>query len=109
MQHKFLREVCAETGVTRRAVQGYEKEGLVSAVGKNKYGYLLYDEIGVERIRTIRFLQKTGLSLRQIRDMIDAPAACQKEVLLLQVEKLETRRAELSELIAGIQQYIENL
>ena len=39
-----LRQVCTELNVSRRAVQGYEKAGLVAPSGKNKYGYLLYGE-----------------------------------------------------------------
>ena len=41
---KTLSEVCSVLEVSRRAVQGYENAGLVSATGKNKYGHLLYDE-----------------------------------------------------------------
>ena len=35
-----LKEVCKETGVTRKIVQTYENYGLVKATTKNKYGYL---------------------------------------------------------------------
>ena len=109
MNQKFLRDVCAETGVTRRALQGYEKAGLVSAAGKNKYGYLLYDDAGIERIKQIRFLQRIGFSIREIRDLIDAPPAHQKEALLVQVEKLEAHIGEVSELIRTIRQYISKM
>lgn len=47
---KTLREVCEMYRVTRRAIQGYEKAGLVLPSGKNKYGYLLYDEEAQRRI-----------------------------------------------------------
>ena len=47
---KTLRQVCTELKVSRRAVQGYEKAGLVAASGKNKYGHLLYGEPERERI-----------------------------------------------------------
>ncbi|NLG03198.1 MAG: hypothetical protein GX567_05155 [Clostridia bacterium] len=40
---KTLYEICNEYAVTRRAVQGYEKEGLVSSTGKNKYGCMNCD------------------------------------------------------------------
>lgn len=36
MEEKTLREVCDLVGITRRAIQGYEKAGLVVPVGKNK-------------------------------------------------------------------------
>ena len=42
---KTLREICNILEVTRRAVQGYEKAGLVTPSERNKYGYLLYNEI----------------------------------------------------------------
>ena len=42
---KKLNEVCRDTGVSRRAVQGYENAGLVRATAKNKYGHLLYGEL----------------------------------------------------------------
>lgn len=38
MKDMTLREVCSTIGVSRRAVQGYEKEALVSATGKNSRG-----------------------------------------------------------------------
>ena len=53
MSKMTLREICNLIGVTRRAVQGYEKAGLVECSDKNKYGYLLYDELAVEKIRNI--------------------------------------------------------
>lgn len=43
-----LKEVCKETGVTRKIVQTYENYGLVKATTKNKYGYLLYDDAAVK-------------------------------------------------------------
>ena len=109
MDGKFLRDVCAETGVTRRAVQGYEKAGLVTPIGKNKYGYLLYDAAGIERVRTIRFFQKIGFSLKEIQVLIDAPSHERKEVLCKQREKLEAHSREISELIQQIEQYLLEL
>ena len=38
MQEMTLREICNIVGVSRRAVQGYEENGLVISSGKNKYG-----------------------------------------------------------------------
>lgn len=51
---KTLQEICNELGVTRRAVQGYEKANLVSRVGKNKYGYLLFGDAERDRIKRIK-------------------------------------------------------
>lgn len=51
MSEMTLQEVCNTVGVSRRAVQGYEKAGLVSATDRNKRGYLLYDEKAQEKIK----------------------------------------------------------
>lgn len=109
MAEKTLREICSETGASRRAVQGYEKAGLVSAVGTNKYGHLLYDETGRDRISKIYFFQRIGFSIREIRELLNAPTAQQKELLYQQIHKLEARQEELQELILQTHKYIDTL
>lgn len=72
MQDATLREVCAKYKVSRRAVQGYEKAGIVKSTGKNKMGHLLYDVATQERIGIIRMYQEIGFSVRDIKEIIDA-------------------------------------
>ena len=72
MQKKTLREVCNMVGVTRRAVQGYEKMGSVASSGKNKYGYLLYDEDAIEQINAIKMHQDFGFSVKEIKELFEA-------------------------------------
>ena len=61
-----LKEVCKETGVTRKIVQTYENYGLVKATTKNKYGYLLYDDVCSKKIKKIRLYQRFGYRLSEI-------------------------------------------
>ena len=63
----LLREICRMTGVTRRAIQSYEKEGLVMPCGKNKYGYLLYSSTTIDRIKEIKLYQERGFSHKEIK------------------------------------------
>lgn len=72
MQEMTLKEVYKNLGVTRRAVQGYEKAGLVLFSGKNKYGYLLYDEFATEKIRIIKMYQDFGFTIRAIKELLVA-------------------------------------
>ena len=67
MSEITLRELCKEYGVSRRAVQGYEKMGLVSPSGKTPQGYLLYDEVVQKRIHTIHRLQQFGFQLKEVK------------------------------------------
>ena len=86
---KTLSEVCSVLEVSRRAVQGYENAGLVSASGKNKYGHLLYDEEAQWRIKQIRLLQQLGFRVKEIKDIIDAPAEVVAEAIKSQIEQMD--------------------
>ncbi len=109
VEYKTLKQVCAETEVSRRAIQGYEKAGLVFAAARNERGYLLYDRKAVERIRLIRLLQKLDFSIKEIVQVIDAPKEIFKEALEEHVAYLEGKREEMDELIERAYQMIEEL
>lgn len=85
-----LREVGNVLNVSRRAIQGYEKEGLLMASGRNDRGHLLYDEQAQKRIETIKMYQDLGFSLKEISRIIDAPSTVLKAAL-------EKRIAEIKE------------
>ena len=59
---KTLHELCDMLGVSRRAVQGYEKAGLVVPTGRNKYGHLLYDESAQQRVAQIMDISQVQVS-----------------------------------------------
>lgn len=71
MKQMTLSEVCKKYHFTRRVIQGYEKEGLIKHTGKNKYGYLMYDEEEVNKIAYIRYLQLNGLTLKEVSTCVD--------------------------------------
>ena len=104
---KTLREICNILEVTRRAVQGYEKAGLVTPSERNKYGYLLYNEIEQERIKKIKLYQQFGFKLKEIKDLIDAPEYVVKEAVERQVGKLKSEITRLSTLIDRAEGLIE--
>ena len=105
----LLKEVCRQTGVTRRAVQGYEKFGLVSPCGRNKMGYLLYDNNALEKIREIKQLQRRGFSLKEIKTLENATAVQRKRTLELKLEILQKNHRIMHETIAIVQSMIDSL
>ena len=104
-----LREICETLEVSRRAVQDYEKAGLVSASARNKYGHLLYDKNAEERIAQIKFYQQLGFSLKEITAIIDAPNTVIKSALEIQVQKLQKEKMETDALIEKANQIISYL
>ena len=83
MKQMSLSQMCKLYGFTRRVIQGYEKEGLIKHIGKNKYGHLLYDEKDVKKVAYIRYLQINGLSLKEISTYIQQEPYITLDVLKL--------------------------
>ena len=109
MEEKTLREVCETLGVSRRAIQGYEKAGLVSASGKNERGYLLYDKSCQEKIRQILLYRKMGFKVKEIKRLFDVPEAELKITLENQVIKMAEKQQEIEILIKKVYELINQV
>lgn len=107
MQEMTLREVCNMVGVSRRAIQGYEKVGLVVSSGKNKYGYLLYDDVMVEKIRCIKQYQDFGFKVKEIEVLMTASNDVYVEMMSKKVEKLKEQMNSLARNIVKAEKMIE--
>lgn len=106
---KTLSEVCSVLEVSRRAVQGYENAGLVSATGKNKYGHLLYDEEAQRRIKQIRLLQQLGFKVKEIKEIIDAPSEVAAEAIKRQIEQMDDIIRQKEEAVRQAREWIQKL
>lgn len=106
---KTLREICDELSVSRRAVQGYEKIGLVAACSRTERGYLLYDLDTYERIKRVKFYQELGYSLREIKDIIDLPKDMLIGVLYERINKLKEDIEDKEAIINQVYIFIEKL
>lgn len=109
MSEMTLREVCDSAGVSRRAVQGYERAGLVAPTGRNRRGYLLYDEPAQEKIKKIKLFQEMGFTVRKIAELDTAPNHVLKAALEAQVERLRKEHGRVNEMIGVALEMIEQL
>lgn len=109
MDEKTLMQIKKEYGISRRAIQGYEKNGLVKPTGRTIRGYLLYDEAAVKRIREIKLYQKMGFQIREIKELIDAPTEIKKTALYRRREELAGTMEELARVFQIMQELIEQL
>lgn len=108
MEQKItLHELCDTVGVSRRAVQGYEKEGLVQASDRNKYGHLLYDEKVQIRIAQIKLYQQFGFRIKEIKVLLDAPGGVVKEALEHQVVHMKEEQVKIEALIKRAHELID--
>ncbi len=84
-----LREIYESYGITRRMIQGYERQGLITPSGRNKYGHLWYDSASVRKICTIRLFQRAGFQLSEIEELLTLSPDLLKDRLHRQMHILE--------------------
>ena len=89
MELLTLREVCEMVGVSRRAVQGYESLEMVRPVGKNKYGYLLYDSAAVEKIQQIKQYRDMGFSVKETKELLIVADDVRKIRILERIHEMQ--------------------
>ena len=68
-----MKEVCAQTGLTERAVRFYVQEKLVVPLAQRRGGrtWLDFSPADVDRLKAISILRKAGFTLEEIRSMIE--------------------------------------
>jgi len=94
-------------GVTPRTVRYYESIGLIPPGEREGHGQHSYTEETLARLRKIDQLKKLGLSLDEIRDVIDLyftdPSGIQPKQKVLAI--LRQHLAEVDQKIGALQQF----
>lgn len=108
MKEYLLRELCEKCGVSRRAIQWYEKHGLVKPIGKNKMSYLLYDEAAVQKVTKIKSLQDYGFSVTEIQKYFESDSDEQKKILIEKYEELKEKSKRMIFFIEEIENLIKS-
>ncbi len=106
-------ELADATGTTTKTLRYYESIGLVAAPDRTESGYRSYGPAAVDRVRFIRDAQASGLSLTEIRSVLElkysGERSCAHTRSLLhrhlddldeQIERLRQARRELADLAA---------
>ena len=101
-------EVAAATGTTTKTLRFYEQAGLLQAAERTSVGYRRYAPDVVERLHFIRRSQAAGLTLAQIRTILEirdagrAPCAHVEKLLADRLEEIDRQITELRELRATV-------
>src|SRR3954447_26289460 len=101
-------QLAAYAGVTARAVRHYHQIGLLPEPQRDASGYRRYGATAVVSLIKIRTLADAGVPLSQIARMLLADAAAFAEAvgridshLSGEIERLETSRKQIAQLVAG--------
>lgn len=95
-------ELAAVCAVSRDTLRFYEREHLLPMPRRSVAGYRLYAEEDASRVRFVRRAQAMGLTLEDIRELLqlkalETPAQCRRVAARLQarIEDLDRKLAEL--------------
>lgn len=85
---KRIEEVCRLSGVSRRTLQYYDNEGILS-VKRSEENYRLYDETAMARLWEILWYKEMGFELKEIKNIL---TVTQKEKKQLSERKNSNHR-----------------
>ncbi len=103
-------EVARLVGVPAKTLRYYEDIGLISPAGRTDSGYRLYGWRELEQIEFIRRAKLMGLTLEQIRGLVEvAEAGMPREVLRRLDELLEQKLEETERRLEELQAFRESL
>jgi len=100
-----LSEVTKLVGVSRKALQEYDKMDLVHPTATTEGGYWLYDEDAVGKISTIQLFSMVGYTRKEIKEFIDTVTGFdhmeERQARYRDaIERLKKKRAQLDSLIS---------
>lgn len=87
-------ELAERVGLATHVLRHWEDVGLLSPV-RDASGYRRYTREDLVRVLTIRSSQVAGMSLDQIRALLDVDSAARHQVLEAHLDRLEEQRREL--------------
>jgi DNA-binding transcriptional MerR regulator len=103
-------ELAEATGTTTKALRFYEEAGLLPSPDRTGAGYRDYPPEIISRLAFIRRSQRAGLTLAQIREILQirdggqAPCEHVQELLSVRLSDLDRQIAELQELRGTVAQ-----
>ena len=94
-----VNEVSKLTGVSIRALQYYDKIGLLHPSGHTQAGYRLYDDTALEKLQQILLFRELEFPLKDIKRIIESPSFDRTKALEQQIALLTLKKEHLENLI----------
>lgn len=81
-------ELSKLTGLTIRTLHHYDEIGLLSPISRTSSGHRLYDEGDIIKLQQIMSLKELDFSLDKIKEFLENPEYNPKEIIEMQIERL---------------------
>jgi len=108
MKLKSVNEVCKLSGVSRRTLQYYDEIGLLPPSAVKESGYRQYDDESLRRLWSILFYKELGLSLEDIRLILDSPKEIEKELMRQHKQVLLEKLSQIKRMIHSVDRILND-
>ncbi len=103
-----IQEVCRMTGLSAHTLRYYEKEGLLTDIGRSAGGFRRYTDEDLEWLRLICCLKNTGMPLQEIARFVRL-AHCGDATLSDRVELLRGHREKVIARMEEMQRHLDKV
>lgn len=100
-------ELSKLTGLTIRTLHHYDEIGLLSPTSRTSSGHRLYDEGDIIKLQQIMSLKELDFSLDKIKEFLENPEYNPKEIIEMQIERLNQEIKLKEELKSQLQELWE--
>jgi len=105
---KSVNEVSKLSGVSRRTLQYYDEIGLLPPSAVKKSGYRQYDDESLRRLWRILFYKELGISLDDIRLLLENPKEMEKELMRRHKQILLEKQSQLQKLLLSVDRILND-
>src|SRR5215218_2667550 len=103
-------ELARQTGLSIKTIRYYESRGLLEQPPRTQGGYRLYGPEEVARLRFVRRAKMLGLTLEEIRELVELAVRCNEGEIVPRLEEvLEAKLKETERKIAELSAFRQNL
>ena len=103
-----IQDVSAKTGLSTHTLRYYEKQGLITGVGRSRGGFRQYTEENLEALGLIQCLKNTGMSLEEIARFVKLTEEGE-HTLGQRVALLRGHREDVIRRIAQMQEHLDKV
>jgi DNA-binding transcriptional MerR regulator len=105
---KSVNEVSKLSGVSRRTLQYYDEIGLLPPSAVKGSGYRQYDDESLRRLWSILFYKELGISLGDIRLLLENPKEMEKEIMRQHKQILLEKQSGLQKMILSVDRILND-
>ncbi len=105
---KSVNEVSKLSGISRRTLQYYDEIGLLPPSAVKESGYRQYDDENLRRLWSILFYKELGLSLDDIRLLLENPKEMEKEIMRQHKQILLEKQSQTQKLLLSIDRILND-